>query len=43
MGKPENHIHAFNLHVREGKKGYSDGVQNIGYVDQWIELLGKGN
>lgn len=43
MGIPENHIHAFNLPVPEGKKGHSDGVRNIGYVDQWIELLGKGN
>jgi len=43
MGIPENHIHAFNLPVPEGRKGHSDGVRNIGYVNQWIELLGKGN
>ncbi|WP_405608050.1 BPSS1187 family protein [Polaribacter sp. Asnod1-A03] len=43
MEIPENHIYPFNLPVPEGKKGHSNGVRNIGYVDQWIELLGKGN
>ena len=43
MGIPENHIYPFNLPVPEGKKGHSNGVRNIGYVNDWIELLGKGN
>jgi len=43
MGVPENHIYPFNLAVPEGKKGHSNGVRNIGYVNDWIELLGKGN
>ncbi|WP_262885135.1 hypothetical protein [Algibacter sp. L3A6] len=43
MGIPENHIYPFSLPVPEGKKGHSNGVRNIGYVNDWIELLGKGN
>ncbi|WP_405562275.1 BPSS1187 family protein [Polaribacter sp. Asnod6-C07] len=43
LGIPENHIYPFNLAVPEGKKGHSNGVRNIGYKAQWIELLGKGN
>lgn len=43
MGIPEDHIYPFSLPVPEGKKGHSNGVRNIGYADQWIELLGKGN
>ena len=43
MNIPESHIYAFDLKVPEGRKGHSDGVRNIGYTDQWIELLGKGN
>ncbi|MCL5127082.1 hypothetical protein [Algibacter sp. L4_22] len=43
MGIPENHIYAFDLPVPEGKKGHSNGVRNIGYTKEWIELLGKGN
>ncbi|QDO93318.1 hypothetical protein FNB79_04800 [Formosa sediminum] len=43
MGIPKDHIYPFNLPVPEGKKGHSNGVRNIGYTDQWIELLGKGN
>ncbi|MBP1840436.1 BPSS1187 family protein [Formosa algae] len=43
MQIPEDHIYPFSLPVPEGKKGHSNGVRNIGYADQWIELLGKGN
>ncbi|WP_159022289.1 hypothetical protein [Formosa sp. L2A11] len=43
MRIPEDHIYPFNLPVPEGKKGHSNGVRNIGYTPQWIELLGKGN
>ncbi|WP_299782141.1 hypothetical protein [uncultured Formosa sp.] len=43
MGIPKDHIYSFNLPVPEGKKGHSNGVRNIGYAEQWITLLGKGN
>jgi hypothetical protein len=43
MGIPEKQIYPFSLAVPEGKKGHSDGVRNIGYLKQWVELLGKGN
>lgn len=43
MGIPKKQIYPFNLAVPEGKKGHSNGVRNIGYIDTWIELLGKGN
>ncbi|MCB4798090.1 BPSS1187 family protein [Neotamlana laminarinivorans] len=39
---PKNHIYAFDLPVPEGKRGHSNGVRNIGYTPQWIELLGSG-
>lgn len=41
MNIPENHIYGFNLEVPEGKKAHSDGVKNIRYKEQWIEMLGK--
>lgn len=43
MQIPEENIFAFDLEVPEGKKAHSNGVRNIGYINEWIELLGKGN
>jgi len=43
MKIPDNHIYAFDLDVPKGKRAHSNGVRNLGYKDQWIELLGKGN
>lgn len=43
MGIPEKQIYPFNLAVPEGRKGHSNGIRNINYVSQWIELFGKGN
>lgn len=40
---PEDHIYAFNFAVPEGKTAHSDGVRNLAYIEQWIEMLGKGN
>ena len=43
LGIPENQIYGFNLAVPKGRKGHSNGIRNIGYLKQWVELLGKGN
>lgn len=43
MNIPEAHIYVFDLEVPQGKRAHSNGVRNIGYKKQWIELLGKGN
>ncbi|MCK0160549.1 BPSS1187 family protein [Allomuricauda sp. F6463D] len=43
MHIPEDHIYAFDLEVPNGKRAHSNGIRNIRYRDQWIELLGKGN
>ncbi|MBJ2173662.1 hypothetical protein JBL43_05395 [Aureibaculum sp. A20] len=43
MNIPEDHIYGFDLEVPEGKRAHSNGVRNLGYNEQWIELLGKGN
>ncbi|WP_372752934.1 hypothetical protein [Mariniflexile sp.] len=43
MNIAESHIYKFSHPVPEGKKGHSDGVRNIVYTKDWIELLGKGN
>ncbi|RPD99990.1 hypothetical protein EGM88_01635 [Aureibaculum marinum] len=43
MNIPKDHIYPFNLEVPAGKKGHSNGIRNLGYKKQWIELLGKGN
>lgn len=43
MGIPSANIHAFDLEVPPGKRAHSNGVRNVGYKNQWITLLGKGN
>ncbi|MEP2239662.1 MAG: hypothetical protein ABJI22_14940 [Maribacter sp.] len=43
MNIPEDHIYGFDLEVPEGKRAHSNGVRNLGYTEQWLELLGKGN
>jgi len=40
---PEKHIYPFNIEVPAGRKAHSNGVRNIAYINQWMELLGKGN
>ncbi|SDS60074.1 hypothetical protein SAMN05192545_1689 [Maribacter dokdonensis] len=43
MNIPEDHIYGFDMDVPKGKRAHSNGVRNLGYKDQWIALLGKGN
>jgi hypothetical protein len=43
MGIPDDHIFPLNLEVRPGKKPHGEGITNIAYKRQWIELLGIGN
>ncbi|QWX83551.1 hypothetical protein H0I23_13990 [Cellulophaga sp. HaHaR_3_176] len=43
MNIPEDNIYAFDLEVPNGKKAHSNGIRNIGYKNEWIKLLGKGN
>ncbi|HDZ04302.1 hypothetical protein LCGC14_0239460 [marine sediment metagenome] len=43
MEIPESNVYAFDLEVPQGKRAHSNGVRNLGYKDQWVALLGKGN
>nr|WP_299073736.1 hypothetical protein [uncultured Allomuricauda sp.] len=43
MNIPDKNIYALDLEVPVGKRAHSNGVRNIGYANEWIELLGKGN
>ncbi len=43
MAIPKNHIYALNLPYKEGRKPHGEGISNVVYKPQWIELLGKEN
>jgi hypothetical protein len=43
MAIPDDHIYILNLEVRPGKKAHVEGINNIAYKRQWIELIGIGN
>lgn len=43
MQIPEENIFAFDLEFPDGKRAHSNGVRNISYINEWIQLLGKGN
>lgn len=42
-GIPNGHIYAFDLPVGKGTTPHTDGIRNLAYRPQWIEMLGRGN
>ncbi|HWY33466.1 MAG TPA: hypothetical protein VNX68_02395, partial [Nitrosopumilaceae archaeon] len=42
LGIPKDHTYPLKLPVREGKKAHSEGITNIAYKPEWIQLLGSG-